>query len=173
MVQTFESVTRINPQVLLTIENPTAMFRLHPSIRSLVHGNHSGWRLLEVDYCSVADPRYDGDSVYTKKPTDVVTFGVRGADVFNLPKCNLDCRYRFPDHTGKSKYHLRSIRLDWKSPPGQEKQYGSLRHAVPCGLFHALFQEHERWLCARIPSASSIVVSTTGTHLDTIVADLF
>jgi hypothetical protein len=170
MVQTFESVIRINPQVLLTIENPTAMFRLHPSIRSLVHGKPSEWRLLEVDYCSVADPRYDGDSVYTNKPTDVVAFGVRGADVFNLPKCNLDCRYRFPDYTSKSKYHLRSIRLDWKSPPGQEKQYGSLRHAVPCGLFHALFQEHERWLCARIPSASSIVVSTTGTHLDTIVA---
>ena len=151
-------LTEVNPTVLLSVENPTAMFRLHPSVVERISDSRSKWRLVEVDYCKTADPEFDGDTVYTMKPTDLLLYGVRGPSDFTLPRCNRDCRFRFPDHTGKSYFHLRSIRLDKKSVPGQTKQQGYLRHAIPCTLFHMLFEEHDTWVVSHLDTSKFFVV---------------
>ena len=153
VLDTITQVVSVNSSVLVSVENPTAMFRLHPSVRSLL--SQPGWRLLEVDYCIVAEVKWDGDRVFTKKPTDFLLYGV--PNDFTLPKCNSDCRFRFPESTGKSSFHLRSIRLDSKSVSGQVKQQGSLRHAIPCSLFARLFDAHDCWIAS---CASSVCVVT-------------
>jgi hypothetical protein len=58
------SAVHSNPRLLVTIENPTAYFRLNPSVRRLLV--LPGWRLLEVDYCKVASLEWDSDRVFTK-----------------------------------------------------------------------------------------------------------
>ena len=169
VLHTLDEFVGINPDAIVTVENPTAMFRLHPSVVELIKRPNSAWRFLEVDYCKVAHPQFDGDKIFTKKPTDVITHGVHDAQHFNLPKCNLDCRFRFPSYTGRSKYHLRSIRIDRKSPIGQTKQLGTLRHAIPCTLFHLLYTEHDRWLCNRVTASSLLVLSTPVSEQDVLV----
>ena len=169
VLKTLDEFTTINPDAVITVENPTAMFRLHPSVVKLTSRSDGSWRLIEVDYCKAAHPRFDGDRVFTKKPTDFIIFGVRGAKFFSLPRCNHDCRYRFPDHTGRSKFHLRSIRIDRKSPLGQVKQLGSLRHAIPCALFHIIFEEHEQWLASRVGAASLVIMHAPMRERDVLV----
>ena len=110
MFALFQQVIQVSTDILISVENPTAAFRLHPAVVSAIADKSSGFRLLEVDYCKTAHPDFDGGKVFTQKPTDFIVRGVRSAPFFSLPKCNRDCRFRFPDHTGKSFYHLRSMR---------------------------------------------------------------
>lgn len=150
VLKTIDMAWGCNPEMLVTIENPVGAFQWHPFVQALLkngRGWNGGWRLLEVDYCKVASPTWDGDKVYTKKPTHIITAGVRPS--FAPPRCNEDCRFRFPDNSGKSRFHLRSIRLDHKSVSGQVKQFGSLRHSIPCSLFALWYEEHEQWIVSR------------------------
>ena len=95
--------------------------------------------------------------MFTKKPSDFITHSVP-LD-FHPPKCNNDCRFRFPDGSGKDKFHLCTIRLDWRSVPSQVKQQGSMRHAVPHLLFALWFEQHELWLASRLGSANALMVA--------------
>ena len=157
-LRTCVELVDVHPDILITIENPYGMFRMHPSVTALLDRSESSFRLLEVDYCKAADPEFDGDRVFTQKRTDILTYGVRPLPHFDTPRCNRDCRFRFPEESGKAYYHLRAIRIDSKSPIGQTRQLGSMRHAVPCGLFKILFQEHEQWMCSRLDSNTAMVV---------------
>ena len=95
LLKTLDEFTKVNPDAVVTIENPTAMFRLHPLVVELTSRPDGSWRLIEVDYCKAAHPKFDSDRVFTKKPTDFIIFGVRCEELFNLPRCNLDCRTVF------------------------------------------------------------------------------
>ena len=159
-------LTRQHPDVLITAENPVGAWQLHPLVKQL-QGSPE-WRLLEVDYCKTTDADLDGGKVFTQKPTHVLAYGVRGSSFFQLPKCQKDCPFMLTSRDGKARFHSRAIRIDDKSPPGQLRQLGSMRHAIPCGLFLALHDEHERWLVSRLPTDASRIVLSSRIHSDLI-----
>ena len=168
MFEVLCGLIRLNPRILCSVENPTAALRLHPSVVRLTSGTPPLFRIVEVDYCKTAQPEFDGGKVFTQKPTDFILYGVGPEGVFSLPRCNQDCRFRLPEHTGLSHLHSRAVHIDHRSPPGQTKQEGSMRHAIPCTLFHLLFEAHEEWLEQRVIPlvASNEVVDTRSNSTD-------
>ena len=134
---------------LLTIENPVGAMYLRPSIQKAINDPASGWQLLETDYCMTADLKLDGDAIWTQKPTHIVCRGVEPG--FCLPQCphgrrladrSEGCRYRFPEGSGQEGRHLKAIRIDSRSAPGQTKQEEHMRHAIPLGLIDKLHKAH-------------------------------
>jgi len=138
-------------RTLISCENPVGAWEQHESVQHL--SAQPNWQLIEVHYCKCADPKWDGDRVFTQKPTKLLLHACKYTTLLQNALCQRDCRFRFPDHTGMQHYHLRSIRIDHKSPPGQQKQIGTLRHAIPGGLFNMLFLAHEEWLAENPVSA--------------------
>jgi transposase InsO family protein len=130
------------PDVLQTVENPQGYMIDQPCVQELLRQD-TRWRLLTGDYCKSADIALDGDIIWTKKRTNFVIRAVP-AD-FQLPLCDNDCNYRFPEGSGKEDRHLRAIRIDAKSCPGQEKQEGPLRHRIPKGLIDKIHKAHKQY----------------------------
>ena len=124
------------PDMLLTIENPIGAFELQPQVKRMMEV-HEGWRMLTVNYCAAADPRYDGGQIWSMKPTRILLKGARSD--LSLPQCNYDCNYRIPN----SKRHLVCIRKDHNSDPLQIRATGHMRHAIPGGVFSSLDTSHQ------------------------------
>ena len=159
VMDTIYAFVQLHPTILVSCENPIGMWQHHPSIKRIIETDDQ-WRLMEVHYCSATDKRWDANRIFTKKPTHLLLYGVRNETDFPmLPQCQGDCPFRFPIGSGKEQFHLRAIRIDNHSVEGQVKQSGTLRHAIPCGLFHLLLVEHEQWLCARDNAIQSRIVS--------------
>ena len=116
---------------------------MQPQVRAACE--HSGFRLLKTHYCKAAIPRFDGAMPWTMKPTNILIKGAEPALV--LPQCNFDCPYRYPDTEDGPGRHRHAIRIDQKSATGQVKADGSMRYAIPRGLFHLIFESNERHLC--------------------------
>ena len=143
VIRNMQTIADEYPDLLQTIENPQGYLVQQPCIQGLLEGN-GGWRLLTGDYCKCADVTLDGDIIWTRKRTHFVTKAVPRD--FELELCENDCRYRFPEGSGLEDRHLRAIRIDAKSAPGQEKQEGTLRHRIPKGLISKIHKAHQRYL---------------------------
>ena len=105
--------------------------------------------MLETNYCKAAHPKLDGLLPWSMKPTNILLFGAEKN--LKLPISNFDCNYRFPA-TPENNFkglHKHAIRIDEKSCKGQTKAEGGMRYAIPRGLFHTIFESHERMLCAQ------------------------
>ena len=143
ILSTIRTACTKNTLMLATLENPVGAFAMQPQVRAACE--HSGFRLLKTHYCKAAIPRFDGAMPWTMKPTNIL---IKGAEpTLVLPQCNFDCPYRYPDTEDGPGRHRHAIRIDQKSATGQVKADGSMRYAIPRGLFHLIFESHERHLC--------------------------
>ena len=133
----FVKLAQRHPIMLLTVENPKGFFAEQPMVKSMLKSPQH-WRLLEGNYCKAADPRYDGDKLWSMKPTHFLIRG--GQPDLQLPKCNFDCKFRIDD----SNRHKVSIRIDRSSDPQQVKLEGHHRHAIPGGLLDVIHTSHEQ-----------------------------
>ena len=124
------------------MENPQGYMIEQPCVQKLLLEDPQ-WRLLTGDYCKCADITLDGDIIWTRKRTNFVIRAVTSD--FQLELCNNDCKYRFPEGSGKEDRHLRAICIDTKSCPGQERQEGPLRHRIPKGLIHRIHKAHKQY----------------------------
>ena len=130
--------------MLITVENPsTGCFSIQPVVQDMLQ---HGFMLYEVDYCSVASPRWDGNDPWTMKPTHILAKGLHASHV--MPRCQGACRYRFPD----SPYHRYVIRKDCYSKDEQQKLEGWRREAIPQGLFEHLSKSHDQYLYDTMPN---------------------
>ena len=133
----FVKIAQKHSIMLLTVENPKGFFAEQPMVKSMLQSSQN-WRLLEGNYCKAADPRYDGDNLWSMKPTHFLIRG--GQPDLELPKCNFDCKFRI----GDSNRHRVSIRIDKSSDPQQVKLEGHSRHAIPGGLLDIIHTSHEK-----------------------------
>ena len=128
----------------MSVENPICWFQHMPAVTSLLRRDHS-WKLcethsLETHYCRAADDELDKFMTWSKKPTHLLVKNIPLG--YRLPQCEHKCRYRFPQGSGKEKYHLKAVRIDAKSIEGQTRLLDWHRDAIPQGLFRTLWHAH-------------------------------
>jgi transposase InsO family protein len=142
--------------ILITVENPVG--HLAKLMQQTLEDKN--WQLLETDYCIVADKRIDTD-MWTKKPTNILCCSIPSN--YKLPKCETNCRYRFPEGSGLEHLHRQVICLTNDTHPEQTKQEGQMRHMIPRGLFKKLKEAHEDHLTKELHnkiSKSALKIST-------------
>jgi hypothetical protein len=67
-------LVRAYPRIVITAENPRALFRFMPDVRRVAA--MPGWQLVSLDYCAVAVPGCDEDT--PQKPSDLLLYGAPG-----------------------------------------------------------------------------------------------
>ena len=138
--QVMHEIAMKHPNTCLTIENPIGYFHMQPPVKSLIESGQ-GWQLKTTHYCKAANPKFDGNTHWSKKPTHILIKG--GEADLELPQCNLDCPYRLAEDPTR---HTTTIRIDNKSHASQTKVLGEQRHAIPAGLWDRINTSHMRML---------------------------
>ena len=143
-----------HPGLLMSVENPVGWFQHMPAVTSLLRRDHS-WQLCETHYCRAADEELDKFMTWSKKPTHLLVKNIPSG--YRLPQCEHKCRYRFPQGSGKEKFHLKAVRIDAKSIEGQTRLLDWHRDAIPQGLFQTLW-------CAHLEHSTQLDVQSHYSH---------
>ena len=137
-LQLFKHLSRINPNCLITVENPwNTVFPHLPPVQDLLFSRK--WDLHLTSYCMCADET-DGHP-WPQKDSLFLTFGLPLN--LKLPRCEYDCGHLVP---GTFKHKAALCRNRHNHPDQVVITDPMDKGEIPTGLFRRLFAAHRRYL---------------------------
>ena len=130
-----ESVLRVAPDCLVTIENPRGpWFAGLPVIKRLLADPR--WHLMVGSYCKLAGP-LDGARAWPRKHTYILAYNV--PPLLELPVCRNDCTHLLPG----TRRHKVVLCTNKENHTGQHVVSNAMaKGVIPLGLFDLVWKAH-------------------------------
>ncbi len=165
-LQCLWQVTKANPNVAISVENPTSdEFINNPFIQLTSKRQH--WQLFErTNYCKNATCARDHlEGPWPYKPTSILAYGV--SPDLQLPLCDHDCDFRLLHRPNMHAVVLRSTAQRDSAQTVQRDP--AIKSRIPSGLLDRLWVSHQNWLETRGELAVRLMTFNSSTQIFPLV----